>query len=49
MFSIAPSEQRALVRDWLTAPGRGRGLSIELTEPTDYSRWDAELRRWEPS
>jgi phenylacetate-CoA oxygenase PaaI subunit len=49
MFSIAPSEQRALVRDWLTALVAAEGVSIELTEPTDYSRWDAELRRWEPS
>jgi 1,2-phenylacetyl-CoA epoxidase catalytic subunit len=49
MFSIAPSEQRALVRDWLTALVAAEGVSIELTEPTDYSRWDAEFRRWEPS
>jgi phenylacetate-CoA oxygenase PaaI subunit len=48
MFSIAPSAQRALVRDWLTALLAAEGVSIELAEPTDYSRWDAESRRWEP-
>jgi 1,2-phenylacetyl-CoA epoxidase catalytic subunit len=48
MFSIAPSTQRALVRDWLTALLAAEGVSIELTEPTDYSRWHAASRRWEP-
>ena len=40
--------QRALVRDWLTALLAGQGVSLELDEPTDFSRWDAERRRWEP-
>lgn len=48
MFSIAPSAQRALVRDWLTALLAAEGVSIELPEPTDYSRWHAESRRWDP-
>ena len=40
--------QRALVRDWLRALLSGEGVSLTLDEPTDFSRWDAERRRWEP-
>lgn len=40
--------QRALVRDWLTALLADEGVGIELDEPSDFSRWDAERRRWDP-
>jgi 1,2-phenylacetyl-CoA epoxidase catalytic subunit len=40
--------QRALVRDWLIALLQGEGVGLELDEPTDFSRWDAERRRWDP-
>jgi phenylacetate-CoA oxygenase PaaI subunit len=48
MFSTAPSAQRAMVRNWLAALLSPEGVSIELPEPTDFSRWDADTRRWEP-
>ena len=48
MFCTAPSAQRAMVRDWLAALLSPEGVSIELPEPTDFSRWDADTRRWEP-
>lgn len=40
--------QRALVRDWLSVLLQGEGVSLELDEPTDFSRWDPERRRWDP-
>ncbi len=48
MVSSDARTQRALVRDWLSALLQGEGISLELGEPTDFSRWDAERRRWDP-
>jgi 1,2-phenylacetyl-CoA epoxidase catalytic subunit len=48
MVSSDARAQRALVRDWLSALLQGEGISLELDEPTDFSRWDAERRRWDP-
>jgi hypothetical protein len=48
MVSSDARTQRALVRDWLSALLQGEGISLELDEPTDFSRWDAERRRWDP-
>jgi ring-1,2-phenylacetyl-CoA epoxidase subunit PaaC len=48
MFSQTPTQQRALVRDWLLALLEAEGQTINLPEPTDWSRWDPETRRWEP-
>lgn len=48
MVSSDARTQRALVRDWLSAVLQGEGISLELGEPTDFSRWDAERRRWDP-
>lgn len=41
--SQTPAHQRKLMRDWLE-----RQIGVELPEPADWSRWDAERRRWEP-
>jgi 1,2-phenylacetyl-CoA epoxidase catalytic subunit len=38
-----PAHQRTLMRDWLE-----RQIGVTLPEPTDWSRWDADRRRWEP-
>jgi ring-1,2-phenylacetyl-CoA epoxidase subunit PaaA/ring-1,2-phenylacetyl-CoA epoxidase subunit PaaC len=48
MVSSDARTQRALVREWLSALLQGEGISLELDEPTDFSRWDAERRRWDP-
>lgn len=42
------AQQRQQVRDWLTALLADEGTEIELPEPTDWSRWDPERRRWTP-
>jgi 1,2-phenylacetyl-CoA epoxidase catalytic subunit len=42
------AHQRALIRDWLTAILAGEGVEISLPDPTDWSGWDAERRRWVP-
>jgi 1,2-phenylacetyl-CoA epoxidase catalytic subunit len=36
-----PAEQRELMRAWLAGL-----IGVELPEPTDWSGWDAERRRW---
>jgi ring-1,2-phenylacetyl-CoA epoxidase subunit PaaC len=43
MIARDPAAQREQVRAWL-APLIG----LELPEPVDWSRWDAERRRWNP-
>jgi 1,2-phenylacetyl-CoA epoxidase catalytic subunit len=40
--------QRERVRTWLVDLLGAEGVAIELEEPTDWSRWDPELRRYEP-
>jgi 1,2-phenylacetyl-CoA epoxidase catalytic subunit len=42
------AHQRSLMREWLTALLAAEGVSIELPDPTDWSGWDAERRRWTP-
>jgi 1,2-phenylacetyl-CoA epoxidase catalytic subunit len=42
------SAQRSLVRDWLVDLLATEDVSITLDEPSDWSRWDAERRRWSP-
>ena len=39
----SPAEQRRLMTDWLE-----RVIGVSLPAPADWSRWDAERRRWEP-
>jgi 1,2-phenylacetyl-CoA epoxidase catalytic subunit len=42
------AHQRERVRTWLVDLLGAEGVAIELEEPTDWSRWDPELRRYEP-
>ena len=48
MIAMGAAEQRALVRDWLIALLDAEGVTIELAEPRDWSRWDPVRRRWQP-
>jgi ring-1,2-phenylacetyl-CoA epoxidase subunit PaaC len=48
MITLGAAQQRALVRDWLIALLGAEGVSIELAEPRDWSRWDPARRRWNP-
>ena len=41
-------QQRERVRAWLVDLLGAEGVPIALEEPTDWSRWDPELRRYEP-
>ena len=41
-------QQRERVRAWLVDLLGAEGVAIALEEPTDWSRWDPELRRYEP-
>jgi 1,2-phenylacetyl-CoA epoxidase catalytic subunit len=41
-------QQRERVRAWLVDLLGAEGVSIALDEPTDWSHWDPELRRYEP-
>jgi ring-1,2-phenylacetyl-CoA epoxidase subunit PaaC len=42
------AQQRVRVRAWLVDLLAAEGVTIALDEPTDWSRWDPELRRYEP-
>ena len=42
------AQQRERVRAWLVDLLGAEGVPIALEEPTDWSRWDPELRRYEP-
>lgn len=48
MISSDAPAQRALMRTWLRELLAGEGVELELSEPTDFSRWDPERRRWNP-
>jgi ring-1,2-phenylacetyl-CoA epoxidase subunit PaaC len=39
---------RATLRAWLTELLAGEHTTIRLEEPEDWSRWDAQRRRWSP-
>ena len=41
-------QQRELVRVWLVDLLGAEGVAITLDQPTDWSRWDPELRRYTP-
>ena len=51
-FGRLQDNVEALVRGGvhgLVATGTmGESASLELDEPSDFSRWDAERRRWDP-
>jgi 1,2-phenylacetyl-CoA epoxidase catalytic subunit len=42
------AQQRERVRTWLVDLLGAEGVPITLDEPTDWSHWDPELRRYEP-
>ncbi len=48
MLRHDPAFQRERVRAWLVDLLGAEGVAIELDEPSDWSRWDPELRRYEP-
>jgi 1,2-phenylacetyl-CoA epoxidase catalytic subunit len=48
MVTRDPAYQREQVRSWLVDVLSGVGVAIALEEPTDWSRWDADTRRWTP-
>ena len=48
MVASDATAQRALMRTWLRELLAAEGVTLELDEPTDFSRWDAERRRWNP-
>jgi 1,2-phenylacetyl-CoA epoxidase catalytic subunit len=48
MVSSDADAIRARVRDWLVGVLGAEGVSIELPEPSDWSRWDPQTRRHEP-
>jgi 1,2-phenylacetyl-CoA epoxidase catalytic subunit len=48
MISTDAAAQRELMRSWLRDLLAGEGVWLELDEPTDFSSWDPERRRWNP-
>jgi ring-1,2-phenylacetyl-CoA epoxidase subunit PaaC len=48
MFQREPAAQREQVRAWLVALLSAEGVEIALEEPSDWSRWDPQRRRFEP-
>ena len=48
MLRHDPAFQRERVRAWLVDLLGAEGIAIGLEEPSDWSRWDPELRRYEP-
>ena len=42
------AQQRERVRAWLVDLLAAEGVAIALDEPSDWSRWDPALRRYEP-
>jgi 1,2-phenylacetyl-CoA epoxidase catalytic subunit len=48
MVASDARDQRELMRVWLRELLAGEGVTLELGEPTDFSRWDPERRRWNP-
>jgi 1,2-phenylacetyl-CoA epoxidase catalytic subunit len=43
MLARGPAAQREQMRAWLAGL-----IGVDLPEPEDWSRWDAERRRWNP-
>ena len=48
MVASDAAAQRAMIRGWLRELLAAEGVTLELDEPTDFSRWDPERRRWNP-
>jgi ring-1,2-phenylacetyl-CoA epoxidase subunit PaaC len=49
MVSSDAVAQREMIRGWLRELLASEGVTLELDEPTDFSRWDPERRRWNPA
>jgi 1,2-phenylacetyl-CoA epoxidase catalytic subunit len=45
MLKMDPTQQRELVRSWLRELLAAEGVSIDVQEPSDWSRWDPGTRR----
>jgi ring-1,2-phenylacetyl-CoA epoxidase subunit PaaC len=48
MIAHDPAHQREQVRAWLVELLAGVGVAVALDEPSDWSRWDPDTRRWTP-
>ncbi len=48
LVAHGPDHLRGQMTSWLTDLLAAHHTAIELESPTDWSRWDAERRRWEP-
>jgi ring-1,2-phenylacetyl-CoA epoxidase subunit PaaC len=48
LVARSPAFQREQMRAWLVALLAEEGVQIALEEPSDWSAWDAERRRWSP-
>jgi 1,2-phenylacetyl-CoA epoxidase catalytic subunit len=48
MVAHDPAHQRERMRRWLVELLAAEGLDLTLDEPSDWSAWDAVLRRWSP-
>jgi ring-1,2-phenylacetyl-CoA epoxidase subunit PaaC len=48
MIGRGPAAQREQVREWLVALLGAEGVEFALAEPSDWSAWDPERRRWNP-
>ncbi len=48
MIDRGAASQREVMRSWLTDLLAPEGVDINAEEPTDWSQWDPERRRWEP-
>jgi 1,2-phenylacetyl-CoA epoxidase catalytic subunit len=48
MTRMTPADQRELMRAWVIGLLSGEGVELTLAEPSDWSAWDPETRRWSP-
>jgi phenylacetate-CoA oxygenase PaaI subunit len=46
MLAHDPAHQRERMRRWLADLLGAEGVELELDEPSDWSAWDPNLRRW---
>jgi hypothetical protein len=46
MISRGPAAQRRQVLGWLAELLAAEGAELDVAEPTDWTRWDPQRRRW---